>query len=487
MSKRNLVKNIVWAAFSTIHVFCWIVAYFSLFIAIFIHYAWGNVDLTQLLFFAQTDLEGTDAILCIQAMVVCVLLPIVMTVFTIIIWRYAIKVKNKKAYALLIYFDLILFSTSFYAVIQKFMPYVDFSKTNFYEQRYVNINYPEQKYRRNVILLFGESFETKHASLPEENLRVQDDDAIKFDDLTEGYAQRWTHGALFSSFTGVHIHYLSEYILHAFSDKLRLWSYDPEQNILLSNKVGRNFDFDLPNMRFLSDILHYNGYQTLFVKGGSIYFAGTKRFLENHGFDPENVYGYESFEEWKDFVKTKKWWGVDDKTMLQMFKEKITSLDKNKPFFAVGFTLDFHAGANPLFQKKADMLKSNIININDFISWFKKQDFYENTTLIILGDHKRMGRGVYPGGGIYNAFFNLPKELLENLNTHRTFNQIDMFPTLLEIMGFELPDHQAGMGTSIFSSKRTLAEEYSYSEQMKIFTKVDDFYKKLWSKEIFLH
>lgn len=39
------------------------------------------------------------------------------------------------------------------------------------------------------------------------------------------------------------------------------------------------------------------------------------------------------------------------------------------------------------------------------------------------------------GGGLYNAFFNLPTHLLNGINLNRSFNQTDVFPTVLEIAG----------------------------------------------------
>lgn len=68
------------------------------------------------------------------------------------------------------------------------------------------------------------------------------------------------------------------------------------------------------------------------------------------------------------------------------------------------FTLDLHRGDNPFYRDDAEIREATVANINDFIAWFKKQDFYDNTTLVILADHKRMGAGVEAGGGLYNAF-----------------------------------------------------------------------------------
>lgn len=87
------------------------------------------------------------------------------------------------------------------------------------------------------------------------------------------------------------------------------------------------------------------------------------------------------------------------------------------------------------------------------------------------------------GGGLYNAFFNLPTHLLNGINLNRSFNQTDVFPTVLEIAGFDLPRRKAGMGTSLFGTDKTLAERQTYEQQEETFSKIDRFYQKLWQKE----
>ena len=70
-----------------------------------------------------------------------------------------------------------------------------------------------------------------------------------------------------------------------------------------------------------------------------------------------------------------------------------------------------------------------------------------------MADHAKMGHGGSEGTRLYNAFFNLPERFMNNLNTDKIVNQLDMASTILEIAGVELPDRQYGLGYSIFSEK----------------------------------
>ncbi len=495
---------------------------------------WGTVSLPQLLFFARSGLsEGVELKLMLEVIGWCFILPVVLTPLIL----FCLKKYNKEgvlffnrifflAYLIALWFVINHFSALntyeqyvFYVLLFVFyiinqwrsfsrlavsitlilmMPIVwiiisvngcerlllscfDFEETNFYEKEYVYSGEINIKEKRNVIVVFGESLE-KSLLAPEneDEISLNDAEAVKFSNFEEGYAQRWTQGALFSAFTGTHIHYISDFFRYALFEKLR-YNEKKDRILMISNYAGQDFDFKTPNIRYLGDVAAENGYQNLFVQGGNLSFSGTEQFLLEHGFDKENVYGITAFKGTKEYEKGKYWWGVNDKPVFELFKSKIGNLNREKPFLAVMFTLDFHRGENPFYKKDKDIRRETVKNINEFVAWFKEQDFYENTTLIILADHKRMGEKVEAGGGLYNAFFNLPERVKENLNIERTFNQIDVFPTILEIMGADLD--KSGVGVSLFSKEKTIAERHSYEQQEDIFSKIDKFYQKIWLSE----
>lgn len=128
------------------------------------------------------------------------------------------------------------------------------------------------------------------------------------------------------------------------------------------------------------------------------------------------------------------------------------------------FTIDLHgacgAEENPAFVSFDDVQKSTIKNLNNFIAWFKKQPFYANTTLVVAGDHRRMGGQQNAGRELFNAFYNLPEDLKSEYDNTRRFNHIDMCPTLMEIAGVNLPKRKYGLCVSIFSDEKTLEERF---------------------------
>jgi len=105
--------------------------------------------------------------------------------------------------------------------------------------------------------------------------------------------------------------------------------------------------------------------------------------------------------------------------------------------------------------------------VSEFVSWIQAQPFYENTTIVISGDHLTMDPEFladidesYIRTG-YNCIINAPVEPVKTQN--RQFGTIDMFPTTLAALGVEIPGHRLGLGTNLFSGEKTLSEEYGHT------------------------
>ena len=125
--------------------------------------------------------------------------------------------------------------------------------------------------------------------------------------------------------------------------------------------------------------------------------------------------------------------------------------------------------------------------LNDFVEWIKAQDFYENTTVVICGDHCSMDPNFYgelkydkhhgeTTRKVYNAIINAPIEPVKEKN--RLFTTMDMFPTVLASLGVEIQGDRLNLGTNLFSEKETLAEQYGYEYLFEELNKKSVFYNK---------
>ena len=238
-------------------------------------------------------------------------------------------------------------------------------------------------------------------------------------------------------------------------------------------------DNTLPNAVCISDVLAKNGYNTYFLKGASLDFAMTGKFMAQHGFSE-----LQGWHELSGHTKGNDW-GVKDSELYGVFKQKITWLAaQKKPFLAVMTTLDMHypneyldTQCNKQFGDRRDIVKCADKMASDFVRWMQKQDFYANTTIVVMGDHVFLDKNdIYPDKKerqIFNAVINPVEGLSEKKHLWTT---LDMAPTIMEAIGFEAPAF--GLGRSLWRSEQTLFEKYGKNLDLE-FMKSSDFYKNL--------
>jgi phosphoglycerol transferase len=83
---------------------------------------------------------------------------------------------------------------------------------------------------------------------------------------------------------------------------------------------------------------------------------------------------------------------------------------------------------------------------------------------------------------VYNCFINSAVET-DNL-TNREFTHMDIFPTVLAAMGYEIEGDRLGLGTNLFSDKLTLAEEMGFDLLNTEVSKSSDYYVATFAPEL---
>lgn len=262
--------------------------------------------------------------------------------------------------------------------------------------------------------------------------------------------------------------------------------------LLFKNQGNVLFDDFMPNAVCGLSVLEGNGYSIEYVLSSSAIFAGTDKMFASHS---------------KAFVQDSKYlanykpkdatgiWGVPDSFMYQWAKGRYEDLSKqDKPFALIVQTIDTHGYAGFVEKQNVrhgdfrDVLAAADTMACDFIEWLKAQENFEDTVIIVLGDHLTGQNPLYdkyllPNQSrrtISNAFINAVPQ--QNVDRKRLCTSMDMAPTILEAMGAILPEHRLGLGTSLFSKEKTLIEklgEEALNEELK---KKSDFYKKLFYK-----
>ena len=123
-------------------------------------------------------------------------------------------------------------------------------------------------------------------------------------------------------------------------------------------------------------------------------------------------------------------------------------------------------------------------NLKDFMEWLKKQDFYENTVIVIQGDHTSMAaeyiHDTYSSAydrRVWNTFIHSRVKPLKEKN--RDFTTMDFYPTILAALGYKINGDKLGLGTNLFSDQATLTEALQASEVDQQIKRNSNFYRSL--------
>ena len=377
-------------------------------------------------------------------------------------------------------------SVGFFIYKLNIIPYVKTATTSsqFIEENYSNPNevsleFPENK--RNLVYIFAESMENTYASyslggqfednyIPElSDLAKQNINFSNTSGLGGAYAYdgtTWTASGMVAATSGVTVKV-------------------PINTMAYSRKNGF-----MQGVTTLGDILHKNGYNQTIIMGSDAEFANRDIYFTQHGnykiMDVNSLKADEKLP--KDYNK---WWGFEDEKLFEFAKRELTRLSaENKPFNLTLLTADSHFPNGYVCDNCEDTYEvqySNVIRcsssqINDFVNWIKKQPFYQNTTIIISGDHLTMDPKFMSDVSkdykrtVYNCIINPAVE--PKKEKQREFATFDMFPTTLASIGVRIEGDRLGLGTNLFSNKPTLTEEYGFNFLNKELSKKSGYYNK---------
>lgn len=331
---------------------------------------------------------------------------------------------------------------------------------------------------KNLIYIYVESLETTYASKSDggvqdinyiPNLTQLTKDNISFSPTNKlgGFhstsGSGWTIAALFASSSGLPFKF-------------------PVGNEM---NLRKNF---ASGVCTIGDVLKAKGYNQEFLCGSDGEFAGRKQFFMQHG--DYKIFDLYTARE-KGYIDTDYyvWWGFEDELLYKIARDEILLLaEKKEPFNFTMLTVDtHHVGGykcrlcdNTYSENLANVLECADRQIFDFIQWCKNQEFFENTVIVISGDHPRMDSilvdGVtYYDRNVYNCFINSSKNTKIPSNG-RECTVLDMFPTVLSAMGFEIDGSRLGLGTDLFSGKKTFAEEMGFQQFNEELSKYSRYY-----------
>ena len=454
---------------------------------------WTNLSMDELVYHLTAPLDGTNTDMIWDYVRVCAVPTILVIFFLILIliaWRKKEKVHLFRGIINLVALVGIIVMLGYTWTELGVGDYLKDQNTEskFIEDEYVDptdveVVFPEQK--RNLIYIFLESMETTYSDvddggafdenvIPEltEIAQTNEDFSGADPKLNGGYSlagTTWTMGAMFAQTSGLPL------------------------NISISANDMDTQDSFFPGVTTLGDILSDAGYTQTLLIGSEAQFGGRKLYFQEHGNYEMEDYSY-AIENGLIPSDYKVWWGYEDQKLFEFAKEKLLQLSQgDEPFNLTMLTVDTHFEDGYVCEQcptEYDTQYSNVMacssrQVGEFLKWIQQQDFYENTTIVISGDHPTMDsdycaeidqEGNYDRR-VFTAYINAAAYSQDQ--QERTYSTFDNFPTTLAALGVQIDGDRLGLGTNLFSGTKTLLEEFGNSKVNAELKKKSEFIEKL--------
>jgi phosphoglycerol transferase MdoB-like AlkP superfamily enzyme len=225
---------------------------------------------------------------------------------------------------------------------------------------------------------------------------------------------------------------------------------------------------DNEHLASIGEILRRQGYETFFLYGGygyfdnmNTYYAGNNYRVVDRTDFPKTSVGFENV------------WGVGDEFL---FDNSLTQLDKThaagKPFLAQIMTTSNHRPYTypdgridiPSPGGRNGAVKYTDYAIGHFIDQARNKPWFADTLFVIVADHcaSAAGKSKLPVTGYHIPLIFYAPDLLKPGRDDQLASQIDIPPTLLDVMGLPGDDHF--FGQSVFEprngSRRAFISNY---------------------------
>lgn len=339
---------------------------------------------------------------------------------------------------------------------------------------------------KNVIHIYLESVERTYAKVPSAKTAYRyfhdiEQRGVTFTNVGQVYGTDYTASGLVASQCGVPL------LSNGMND--------------LKNKIWQNKEKAFESDKFMSDVtclgdvLKSQGYNLSYINGSDLRVFSKGEIFSSHGYD--RVFGINSLAN-AESEPRQNVWGLDDEFLFEKAKSEIDHLkDLGKPFVLTMLTLSTH-GPDAVLDATCDNTKINdslipaaiectANHVNDLINFLEERGLMQDTIIILQSDHLAMRNtlanelGGYPEASRKNLFTILGSDYAGHYD--KAGSAVDIFPTILEILGFKIADSTAHFGRSLISSKPTLVQSLGLETLSAALANNRALQQRLWGED----
>ncbi len=314
----------------------------------------------------------------------------------------------------------------------------------------------EPRVRKNLIYIYMESLERSFADRTRfgaiyDDIAALESKGVSFLGVREITGTNWSIAGMVASQCGVPILPVGLNVNDATADR----------------------ESFMKDITCLGDLLDRRGYKLSFIHGLKTNFMQFGNYYNTHGFD--FIAGEDYYR--GQFEAAREDWGLPDDVLFDLSLQRIRALTRRgTPYahFVSTMTAHFPNG------KPTANCRKNLPNeehkqlfyavrclgylVRDFYDALDREGLLENTIVVLGSDHlmptiERFTQGV----DRQNTLIILDKDR-QPATLHRHGSMIDVYPTLLEALGYEIKDRRAGLGVSLFSNGPALVERIGHEK-----------------------
>ena len=333
--------------------------------------------------------------------------------------------------------------------------------------------------KKNMIIIYLESLEQTYEDIAQakthyDRVRPLMADALVADNVVQTAGSTYTIAGIVSTQCGV-----------------PLLPRGLNNGIFMSVESEMELDAFYQDIDCLGDRLSQDDYTLSYMNGADARKYSKRSFLTQHGysriFDEFSVTDAE--REGRDNL-----WGLNDEVLYEnVYKELDYLAAQPNPFILSFLTiathgpdayLDTDCTPPPEGQSKIPAaIGCSFDALIKFYDYVEKKGLSNDTIFVVMSDHlareNTLSQSLYDQEVRKNLFF------VKNADTQAKISKLasplDIYPTLLELLGYEIENSQANMGVSILSENESMIQRFDGAEEMsKRFYANHDLASFLW-------
>ena len=131
----------------------------------------------------------------------------------------------------------------------------------------------------------------------------------------------------------------------------------------------------------------------------------------------------------------------------------------------------------------SNVIRCSSKHVTELVQWIQEQPWYENTTIVLAGDHKSMDQDwfqeIEASGYVRKGYYTIINDAATPSNQNsRSISTYDLFPTTLASLGITFDSDRLGLGTNLFTDTPTLVEIMGFDKLNKKLSQHSNYYDK---------